>query len=566
MNSTLGSRFLLLVTVASGEQSVPNEKLVGGLRGTLSDFAFVAAIIRCDSNYPTTCWQSCSGSLISPNVVMTAGHCVRPSFSVWGDDSTDVSVSNLKVLLGSSNWMNLESTALFVDVKSIAFSTYGMNIRFPLDGDIALIELNQCIGEIPGAIEYARLATWQSEPDRSSGCVDVTVAGYGISTNLPSAIAKPDDGQLRFITDNLQSADVCREAYTALIQGTDYPDFNSAGTDDSGAVLSENILCSGGASVHSTCNGDSGGPVFTRLDNGRAHVVGITSFGFGGSRDNIFCSIGPDFSTRVAFHNDWIADKLANAFAQCDGWAVDDSFATSPLEAYPSSSLSDLWRQTRCNASSDPILGKWQCLNGECIDSGNVCDGTPNCSDDSDETTSGLCRTNRRRLSEVSVKSRKPIFSLRHMFGMQKSKDLYVPLKEGISSAEPLPGCSDAVVAVNSAISIAQSHYTDGDSYWDPTECNVACAQLNSCSADSTDTTAAQSFCDELDFFNSMTDTALQNSETFGTRFNAACSDDAQINSLTDLPTGTDAAPTSGGLALNVFSGLMTVAIISNLL
>jgi hypothetical protein len=206
------------------------------------------------------------------------------------------------------------------------------------------------------------------------------------------------------MTDQIHSPDVCRKAFAALRSGYTEAiliDMSAVPDDFANAVLAENIICTGGASRQVICHGDTDGPTFTRLDDGRAQVVCVTSFGFGVS----YCMLGPDFSTRVAFHADRIKEQMTTKFNTCRNYDSSTSFASNPP-----SQLSTDWTTSRC------VAGKWQCLSGECIDLSRVRDGSNfACADQSDEQYTydsvSLCSGTARRLEEAVRPSTRPFMT-----------------------------------------------------------------------------------------------------------------------------------------------------------
>jgi hypothetical protein len=80
------------------------------------------------------------------------------------------------VLVGSKSYQSVDwsSGASFVGVKRVVFGQYGTNIYYPFDGDIALLELTDCVEDaIP-----AKIATKATEPNTDE-CPVVTTDEFG---------------------------------------------------------------------------------------------------------------------------------------------------------------------------------------------------------------------------------------------------------------------------------------------------------------------------------------------------------------------------------------------------
>ena len=507
-----------LIMMSKGTFMRPKE--IGGTITPVTKVPFVVAVVHCVDK---SCNMRCTGSLVAPNVVLTAAHCVKPIFSTFGTDYVSFDKSELFVVAGtSSHFQAMWSQDSFkVGVKSISAGTFGKSIVYPYDGDIMLLELDACLSA-SASIGFAKMATRQTEPEPGN-CSNVTIAGFGDVSNAPDLI-KDYDGLLRVSIEKQHTPTVCRDAYTATTYYKDLPDYETAAKSVANAITEEAFVCAGGTTWRSVCHGDSGGPMYAPLPTGQQQIIGVTSFMFAPG----FCGVGPSYSSRVAFFASWAAAQI-NTYAQCPGWSVADSFASWPLSSWSLSDLSDEYRTTRCLSPT-----QWQCKSGACIGLAQVCDGHVDCGDGSDENfTKGgvsLCKSST-KASEIPVV---------RSAALRASAD-----------------CVSANSTLTAAIAAAQKLSTIDD-IWDASPLTAACNRVNDTCVEFP-TQQSSDFCTQLKNYVYWNATTLESSRTFGTRFGASCPDDKYLEPPRTVSTGG-----SGVISLYLTIVTLAVALVLN--
>ena len=363
MRITIGVLFMVALLPVDAAQ---RRLIIDGATTEIVQYPFTVSLMYCRGSAVTnslSCASFCSGALIAPHVVLTAGHCVFDADeSAMGYDTSVVPIGKTYVLIGSSDWhqLGVSGGARLVRASRVVNKGFGRNGRYPLDDDVGLVFLSECVDPIPGVIGHIKVATVDSESAQS--CTPITSIGFGRHANVPSSLFV-HDGKLRVLTgDHLHPTDSCRTAYAAASLGE--------GGQGGSEIVDEKHLCAGGDSLASTCHGDSGGPVVASAPDGSVQVIGVTSFG-----GRSVCMASPDYMARTATYSAWILLQLSQHGSTCPNWYPEDSFASWPVKDPHLTSTS-----SRCQT------GEWQCVStGSCINQSRVCDRTKDCSDGSDE-------------------------------------------------------------------------------------------------------------------------------------------------------------------------------------
>ncbi len=215
------------------------QPMVIGGSDTLND-GFVAALLQTAIADPFQA-QFCGGSLVSPNVVITAAHCVE-SFTA----------ADFTVAVGQTTLSGI-TPADRIAVSDILI--YPGWVPGTFDGvDIALVKLAADITTVAPVI----IETDPVEPSLGRGMV---VAGWGAV-----------DPARNFFADFLQSAAVFAHSDVTTTPTTM---FSLCGSTQPG-----DDVCFGDTTT-AACNGDSGGPVLGLTDpvNGVLELEALVSFG-----------------------------------------------------------------------------------------------------------------------------------------------------------------------------------------------------------------------------------------------------------------------------------------------
>ena len=190
-------------------------------------------------------WR-CSGTLISPTLFLTAGHCTdgATSVEVWFDpDMQTDSAAKGYPFTGEASG----TPYTHPQYNPNAFALY----------DLGIVVLNQSVvmseyGVLPSLNQLDSLKTRRGLKD-----VSFTAVGYGLQQSFPDAAS--------FLENNVR---VRMVATPKLLQ-------INGGIVGFGSLLLSNSAATGG-----TCFGDSGGPNFI---DGTNVIAGVTSFGLNGT-------------------------------------------------------------------------------------------------------------------------------------------------------------------------------------------------------------------------------------------------------------------------------------------
>lgn len=234
--------------------AAPANAVVGGQPVTPGDLQSVANV-RIGGLF------GCTGTLVAPEWVVTAGHCGSVTGPLDIPTPIGAPASFYTVDLGSvradgSGAERHEVSALHVDTDYIVTNGVG--------NDVTLLKL-----ATPSKITPMQIVAPGNRDIWKAGTL-ATVAGFGLTKEDGDAPDVMQQAKVPIATD-----DYCAAAYPK-----DGIPFLAPGGFDPATMLCAGYPRGG----IDTCTGDSGGPLLAALPNGALRLVGATSYGDGCAR------------------------------------------------------------------------------------------------------------------------------------------------------------------------------------------------------------------------------------------------------------------------------------------
>lgn len=268
-------------------QAGPETRVVNGEPGTVREFPYLVSLGHL-AYVTTEGWTQghmCGGTLIAPDLVLTAAHCVQDSES----GLTHPGVLVVGRPDASGLLTNITEERL---IESIHVHPRWNASNFSYDA--ALLRLRTPFADAKVLLPAESSAAW-------TGGTMARVAGWGVTQVGNGAVSsRLMAGSLHAIPD-----DACGSDRWFNVSGLSFEGY--------GALFdAKSMLCAIGVSGQvavDTCQGDSGGPLVGGTGES-ARLVGITSWGRG------CASASPGVYTRVASLADWLSELAVPSTAQ----------------------------------------------------------------------------------------------------------------------------------------------------------------------------------------------------------------------------------------------------------
>jgi secreted trypsin-like serine protease len=261
---TLFVALVVAATATAASNPKATGSVIGGHNATIAQYPSLAYI----EGVQATAGYACTGTVVAPRVILTAGHCVQDV-----ESSSIVEPGGIAVATGVSNLTKIPQADVSDVVQVLAYPNFDPT---KLQGDAGLLILAAPVAAPPLAMATGADVALYDPGD------ELTIAGWGID-NRDTGHAP---NQLQAATVPVEEAGRCKRGVRRF-----YPFF-----DPTHQVCTLDV-----PGLHVTaCHGDSGGPAIATRSDGTPVEIGVTSLGDGSCNPS-----SPAVLTRVDQISTW---------------------------------------------------------------------------------------------------------------------------------------------------------------------------------------------------------------------------------------------------------------------
>ena len=279
--------------LSAGALADDNEMIVNGKEAPDGKYPYqVRLYSSTDDQY-----GFCGGSIIAPQWVLTASHCVTEGDLNTGP-TTQKDPEDIVVGYGSNDRTQTKRIQAVKIFATPEFLEKGLSGKH----DVALIKLAEPIPDAP----VITLADPATDKSIASAGAKLTVTGWGAlwsPYDKDVAALMPDLGEGKDMSDKINFPVKLREVE---IEAMDNGTCNTVFAGDKLSVADTEICAMYQGTTKASCQGDSGGPLVVATPSGFTQV-GVVSWG-------TICgnTVTPSVFSRVSSFNDWINDTMKN--------------------------------------------------------------------------------------------------------------------------------------------------------------------------------------------------------------------------------------------------------------
>ena len=273
------------ITEDTNMNNLKQPRIIGGQSTTRDRYPYAASLVDSKTNR-----HVCGGSLIAPDIILTAGHCSGHFDTVQIGRHNIIDGELEAVLLN-----NDPNAVLDVEKDGYEYHVVEKHIVHPLHANV--IRSDFAVAKLFGSVTTVEPVKLNTDPNVPSNDEMVTVMGYGIIKKEGTIV---DD-----MSKVLLEADVQYMPNAECVM-TSAP-FNGQTVAYNGYV-DDNMLCAWQLNTDA-CQGDSGGPLIygSLSSNNPADDVqiGIVSWGLGCALEAF-----PGVYSRISEEFDWIEEQV----------------------------------------------------------------------------------------------------------------------------------------------------------------------------------------------------------------------------------------------------------------